>query len=79
MKGDYTVPGEGKFVTPVERVRERLNRDPEWAIAARYWSGRVRFFANEDEYFMEVQEGRVVSFIAGTDGYQSSTRHLLGW
>ncbi len=69
---------KGKFVIPVDRVRERLNQDPEWAIVARYWNGRVRFFADKDEYFMVIQDGRVVSFDAGTDGYQSSTIHIGG-
>jgi hypothetical protein len=78
IEGESAVPEEGKLAIPVDRVRERLNGDPEWAIAARHWNARVRFYADDEEYFMALHDGRVVSFTAGTDGYQASTIHIGG-
>lgn len=73
-----TVVQTDKLVIPVDAVRHVLNADPEWAIASRFWHARVRFYADDDEFFMRIEHGKVVAFEAGTDGYQSSTIHIGG-
>lgn len=68
-----------RFVIPVKAVKEGVNADPEFAIAARFWNARIRFYTNEaEEYFMEIRDGRVVDFQEGSDGYQSSTIYVGG-
>ncbi|MCF6121734.1 hypothetical protein EN962_20190 [Mesorhizobium sp. M7A.F.Ca.CA.001.09.2.1] len=68
-----------QLVIPVKAVRDGVNKDPEFAIAARFWNARIRFYSNEaDEYFMEIRDGRVVDFQQGSDGYKSSTIYVGG-
>lgn len=68
-----------QLVIPVDAVREGVNNDPEFAIAARFWNARIRFYSNEaDEYFMEIRDGRVVGFQEGSDGYMASTIYVGG-
>ena len=64
---------------PVDAVRDGVNGDPEFAIAARFWNARIRFYTNEaDEYFMEIRDGRVAGFQKGSDGYMASTIYVGG-
>jgi hypothetical protein len=73
------VTDKDKLVIPVKAVRDGVNKDPEFAIAGRFWNARIRFYTNEsDEYFMEIRDGRVVDFQDGSDGYQSSTIYVGG-
>jgi hypothetical protein len=68
-----------QLVIPVEAVRDSVNRDAEFAIAARFWNARIRFYSNEEEeYFMEIRDGRITAFEKGSDGYQSSTIYVGG-
>jgi hypothetical protein len=68
-----------RLVIPVDAVREGVNKDPEFAIAGRFWNARIRFYTNEsDEYFMQIERGKVTDFREGTDGYQSSTIYVGG-
>ena len=68
-----------QLVIPVEAVRDGVNNDAEFVIAARFWNARIRFYTNEaDEYFMEIRDGRVASFQEGSDGYMASTIYVGG-
>jgi hypothetical protein len=71
--------GKDPLVFPVDAIRKGVNADPEWTIAARFWNARIRFYTNEsDEYFMQIEHGRVTEFRVGTDGYQASTIYVGG-
>lgn len=73
------MPEDERLVIPVDAVREGVNADAEFAIAARFWNAQIRFYTNEaDEYFMKIEHGRVTGFVEGTDGYQSSTIYVGG-
>jgi hypothetical protein len=73
------MPEKDQLVIPVDVVRDGVNNDPEFAIAARFWNARIRFYTNEsDEYFMEIRDGRVTGFQEGSDGYLSSTIYVGG-
>ncbi len=68
-----------QLIIPVDAVREGVNGDAEFAIAGRFWNARIRFYTNEaDEYFMQIEQGRVTEFRQGTDGYQASTIYVGG-
>jgi hypothetical protein len=73
------MPEQDKLVIPVDAVREGGNSDPEFAIAGRYWNAIIRFYTNEaDEYFMQIEHGRVTCFREGSDGYRVSTIYVGG-
>jgi hypothetical protein len=57
------------LVLPVETIRERLNRDPEFLLAARYWYCDIRFFIGDDAYFLRIENGKVDHFQHGTQGF----------
>jgi hypothetical protein len=44
---------------PVDCIRDRLNADPEFKLAARFWYCDLRFKVGEELYFMRVENGRV--------------------
>ena len=70
---------EDRLALPVKAVQDGVNRDAEFAIAARFWNACVRFYTNEaDEYFMVIRDGRVVKFQEGSDGYQASDIYVGG-
>lgn len=70
---------EDRLIIPVDAVRDGVNADPEFAIAGRFWNARIRFYTHElDEYFMQIEHGRVTTFREGTDGYQASTIYVGG-
>jgi hypothetical protein len=77
--GGSTVPQNDQLTIPVDAVRDGVNSDPEFAIAARFWTARIRFYTNEnDEYFMTIEHGRVTDFHEGSDGYEASTIYVGG-
>ena len=47
------------LVLPVDIIRDRLNRDPEFLLAARFWYCDIRFFIGQDPYFMRIENGKV--------------------
>jgi hypothetical protein len=66
------------LVLPVETIRDRLNRDPEFLLAARFWYCNIRFFIGNDPYFMRIENGTVDSFRHGTQGFDPYTINIGG-
>jgi hypothetical protein len=67
----WRIGGEGIMPTiDVVRVRETASADPEFQIAARYWSGTVRLDVGPDVYVLRVQDGQITDFarISGSSG-----------
>lgn len=58
---------------PVARLRDEINADKEFRLAARYWDAAIRFSIDQNRYFMRVQDGEVVDFTAGTQGFDPYT------
>jgi len=72
-------PARDRLSLPVDAIKKAINADPEWSIAARFWNATIRFYTNEsDEYFMEIEHGKVVNFQEGSDGYMASTIYVGG-
>lgn len=65
-------------VLPVEKIRERLNRDAEFGLAARYWYCDIRFFIGDDAYFMRIENGKVDNFQRGTQGFDPYSINIGG-
>ena len=57
------------FELPVDAIREGLNADPEFVLAARFWYVDIRFTIGDDVYFMHIENGVVESFQHGTQGF----------
>jgi hypothetical protein len=57
------------LVLPVDTIRDRLNRDAEFLLTARFWYCDIRFFIGEDPYFMRIENGKVDRFQYGTQGF----------
>lgn len=57
------------FVLPVDAIRDGLNRDPEFVLAARFWYADIRFEVGDEPYFMHVENGIVTRFKHGTEGF----------
>ena len=68
----------GTLTLPVDDIRDRLNRDPEFVLTARYWYCDRRFVVGEDLYFMHIENGRVESFQQGTQGFDPYTINIGG-
>lgn len=68
----------GTFVLPVEDILERLNRDAEFVLTARFWYCDLRFKIGDDPYFMHIENGRVTSFQHGTQGFDPYEIHIGG-
>ncbi|MEQ8230847.1 MAG: hypothetical protein RLW61_05815 [Gammaproteobacteria bacterium] len=68
----------GTLILPADDIRERLNHDPEFLLAARWWYCDLRFVVGEDLYFMHVENGRVTSFEHGTQGFDPYTINIGG-
>ena len=66
------------LVLPVDRIRERLNQDPEFQLTARFWYCDVRFKVGADLYFMHIENGVVSSFVHGTQGFDPYTINIGG-
>ena len=66
------------LVLPVHAIRDRLNRDPEFLLAARFWSCDIRFFIGNDQYFMRIDNGRVDRFQRGSQGFDPYTINIGG-
>jgi hypothetical protein len=47
---------------PLEAVLANLRQDPEWALAARFWTARIVFFVDDEEHVMTIENGQAVSF-----------------
>lgn len=73
--GAETMP---ELVLPVDAIRDGLNRDPEFLLAARYWYCDIRFFIGADQYFMRIENGRVQHFQRGTQGFDPYTINIGG-
>ena len=67
-----------ELVLPVDEIKERLNKDAEFLLAARYWYGDIRFFIDEDQYFMRIENGKVDHFQHGTHGFDPYTINIGG-
>ncbi len=46
----------------VSRISDAARADPEFRIASRYWTGKVRFDIGQDAYLLEMQGGQVAGF-----------------
>ncbi|MEX2480269.1 MAG: hypothetical protein WD928_05345 [Gammaproteobacteria bacterium] len=68
----------GGLILPVDDIRDRLNRDPEFVLTARFWYCDVRFLVGDDPYFMHIENGRVSSFQHGTQGFDPYDIHIGG-
>jgi len=66
------------LVLPVETIRERLNWDAEFLLAARYWYCDIRFFIGYDAYFMRIENGKVDRFQHGTQGFDPYSINIGG-
>lgn len=67
-----------KLILPVEVIRDRLNRDPEFLLTARFWCCDIRFFIGDDSYFMRIENGKVDHFQHGTQGFDPYTINIGG-
>jgi hypothetical protein len=47
---------------PAGAIRQALDADPEWRLAARFWDARIRFFVGGDGYLMDIKDGQLVDF-----------------
>ena len=54
---------------PVDEIMQRLNADPEFKLTARFWYCDIRFVIGDEKYFMRIENGRVGSFVHGTNGF----------
>jgi hypothetical protein len=73
------MPDASPLAIPVDAVREGVNADAEFAIAGRFWTAGIRFYTNEaDEYFMQIDQGRVTGFQQGSDGFAPSDIYIGG-
>lgn len=43
----------------IARLPERIEGDPEWALASRYWNGRLSLTAGTDRVTYDIEEGRL--------------------
>jgi hypothetical protein len=50
-----------KVTFPAEPLKEALNADPEFRIAARYWDGAIEFRIDEEPCVVSLSQGQVVS------------------
>lgn len=67
-----------ELVLPVDAIREGLNRDKEFVLAARFWYCDLRFVVGDDNYFMRIENGVVESFQLGTQGFDPYTVNIGG-
>lgn len=63
---------------PVDAIREALNRDKEFVLAARFWYCDLRFVVGDDLYFMAIEDGRVERFQSGTQGFDAYAINIGG-
>ena len=66
------------LLLPVDAIRDGLNADPEFTLAARFWYCDLRIGVGEDLYFMRIENGRVASFKLGTQGFDPYLIHIGG-
>ena len=65
-------------VLPVDTIRERLNRDKEFQLAARFWYCDLRFFIGSDSYYMRIENGKVDRFKQGSQGFDPYNINIGG-
>lgn len=66
------------LVFPVDAVKTRLNTDAEFGLMARYWYTDIRFFIDDDQYFLRIEDGKVRYFQHGTHGFDPYTINIGG-
>jgi hypothetical protein len=49
---------------PLEAALDFLGQDPEWALAARFWTARIAFFVDDARSVLTIENGKAVSFEA---------------
>jgi len=47
---------------PLGAVVAHLGQDPEWALAARFWTARIGFFVDDERSVLTIENGAVGSF-----------------
>jgi hypothetical protein len=47
---------------PVSGALAYLRRDPEWALAARFWTARIAFLVDDEHSVLTIENGAAVSF-----------------
>src|ERR1700721_556509 len=77
-EGKVNTETTASLVLPADLIRERLNRDPEFLLAARFWYCDIRFFIGQDLYFMRIENGKVDHFQHGTQGFEPYTINIGG-
>lgn len=50
-----------KVTFPAEKLKDALNADPEFRIAARYWSGALEFRVDDELTVVRLEDGTVTS------------------
>jgi len=63
---------------PLEPVLANLNRDPEWNLAARFWTARIEFFVDDERCLMTVENGRAVTFEPAASASPAPTLRIGG-
>jgi len=63
---------------PVDEIMQGLNADPEFKLTARFWYCDIRFVIGDEKYFMRIENGRVGSFVHGTNGFDPYTINISG-
>jgi hypothetical protein len=63
---------------PLETVLANLRQDPEWALAARFWTARIGFFVDDEQHSMTIENGQAVSFRSDGPASPSSTLRIGG-
>lgn len=73
-----TAQASSSFVIPVEAVQDKLNKDKEFLLKAKFWYCDIRFVVGDVLYFMHIEDGRVSSFVEGTHGFDPYTINIGG-
>ncbi|MBN9560264.1 MAG: hypothetical protein J0H14_05975 [Alphaproteobacteria bacterium] len=47
---------------PLDAVIALLGQDPEWALAARFWTARIAFFVDDERSVLTIESGKAVTF-----------------
>jgi hypothetical protein len=65
-------------ILPPATVQEALNADPEFRLAARYWTARIKLTIGEGAYFLKITDGAVTSVSDTPTGFDSYTIEIGG-
>lgn len=66
------------FSLPVDAIRNFLNSDAEFKLAARFWDSDIRFVVGDEHYFMRIRDGVVAEFFLGTQGFDAYDINIGG-